>query len=164
MAMSERAATFDTRALLAAGMLIGAGMGGFVDGIVLHQILQWHNMISSRLPPSNLIDAKVNMFWDGLFHAAVWLMTAAGLGCLWRARAQMQTLFAGPIFMGGLLLGWGLFNTVEGAINHLWLGLHHVNETVLNPLPYDWAFQASGLLLMLAGAACVKRAKRAQRA
>ena len=27
-----------------AGILIGIGMGGFVDGIVLHQIAQWHNM------------------------------------------------------------------------------------------------------------------------
>jgi hypothetical protein len=28
------------------GLLYGLGLGGFVDGIVLHQILQWHHMVS----------------------------------------------------------------------------------------------------------------------
>jgi uncharacterized membrane protein len=68
--------------LISAGVLIGAGMGGFVDGIVLHQLLQWHNMLSARLPPDNLVGAKINMFWDGVFHAAVWVMTAIGLTLL----------------------------------------------------------------------------------
>jgi hypothetical protein len=45
--------------------------GGFVDGIVFHQVLQWHNMRSARLPPDNLLDTKIKMFWDGLFHAGV---------------------------------------------------------------------------------------------
>lgn len=27
----------------AAGILFGLGLGGFFDGIVLHQILQWHH-------------------------------------------------------------------------------------------------------------------------
>ena len=27
-------------------MLYGIGLGGFVDGIVLHQVLQWHHMVS----------------------------------------------------------------------------------------------------------------------
>jgi len=29
-----------------AGILLGIGLGGFVDGIVLHQILQWHHMLT----------------------------------------------------------------------------------------------------------------------
>jgi uncharacterized membrane protein len=37
-----------------AGILIGVGMGGFVDGIVLHQILQWHNMLSHVVPPHTM--------------------------------------------------------------------------------------------------------------
>jgi uncharacterized membrane protein len=27
----------------AAGIFLGLGLGGFFDGIVLHQILQWHH-------------------------------------------------------------------------------------------------------------------------
>jgi uncharacterized membrane protein len=29
-----------------AGLLHGLGLGGFIDGILLHQILQWHHMLS----------------------------------------------------------------------------------------------------------------------
>ena len=29
------------------GFLLGVGFGGFVDGIVLHQILQWHHMLTA---------------------------------------------------------------------------------------------------------------------
>jgi Predicted membrane protein (DUF2243) len=31
------------------GILLGVGLGGFVDGIVLHQILQWHHMLTIRI-------------------------------------------------------------------------------------------------------------------
>jgi uncharacterized membrane protein len=41
-------ATISRRILpLSPGVLIGFGVGGFVDGIVLHQILQWHHMLTS---------------------------------------------------------------------------------------------------------------------
>ena len=33
-----------------AGIVLGLGLGGFVDGIALHQIMQWHNMGSAVLP------------------------------------------------------------------------------------------------------------------
>ena len=26
--------------------LMGVGLGGFIDGILLHQILQWHHMLT----------------------------------------------------------------------------------------------------------------------
>ena len=52
-----------------AGILIGIGMGGFVDGIALHQIAQWHNMLSNVVPPHTMETMRVNMTWDGLFHA-----------------------------------------------------------------------------------------------
>ena len=38
---------------LSAGVLFGLGLGGFFDGIVLHQILQWHHMLTSAgYPPT----------------------------------------------------------------------------------------------------------------
>jgi uncharacterized membrane protein len=30
----------------APAFLLGIGLGGFVDGIVLHQVLQWHHMLT----------------------------------------------------------------------------------------------------------------------
>jgi len=35
------------RSITPAGIFLGVGFGGFVDGIVLHQILQWHHMFTS---------------------------------------------------------------------------------------------------------------------
>ncbi|MCK1539441.1 DUF2243 domain-containing protein, partial [Bradyrhizobium sp. 176] len=31
---------------ISAGVLLGLGLGGFFDGIVFHQLLQWHHMLS----------------------------------------------------------------------------------------------------------------------
>src|SRR6187551_1598945 len=50
--------------VISAGILIGAGLGGFLDGVLLHQILQWHNMLSSVRPPVDLVSMKYNMVWD----------------------------------------------------------------------------------------------------
>ena len=147
--------------LLAAGLLLGAGLGGFVDGIVFHQILQWHNMLSARLPPDNLVDAKVNMSWDGIFHAAVWLMTVLGVVLLFRAARRDDVPWSGVLLSGAALLGWGLFNLIEGVIDHQLLQLHHVMDGAANPWPADLAFLASGVLLIGAGLALVRRGGRA---
>src|SRR5215212_10407320 len=32
------------RRITGPGVVLGLGLGGFVDGIVLHQVLQWHHM------------------------------------------------------------------------------------------------------------------------
>jgi len=140
-----------TGPLLSAGVLLGAGLGGFVDGIVFHQILQWHNMLSGWLPPDNLVDAKINMFWDGIFHAAVWLMTVSGLVLLFRAGHRTDVLWSGRVLIGALLLGWGAFNVVEGLVNHHGLGMHHVMEYASPHWPADLAFLGFGLVLVLWG-------------
>lgn len=55
----------------AAGILLGLGLGGFFDGIVLHQILQWHHMATSAgYPADSLENLKLNTLLDGLFHAS----------------------------------------------------------------------------------------------
>lgn len=86
---------------------MGAGLGGFVDGIVLHQILQWHNMLSAQMPPDNLIAAKANMFWDGIFHAGVWVLTVLGLTMLFQAGKRRDVPWSGRTFSGALIIGWG---------------------------------------------------------
>lgn len=145
---------------ISAGVLMGAGLGGFVDGIVFHQILQWHNMLSARIPPDDLVNAKVNMFWDGLFHAAVWVMTVIGLAILWRAGGRRDVPWSGLTFFGSLVVGWGLFNLIEGVIDHLLLGIHHVNEYVADKLPYDLAFVASGVVFLLSGWALIRAGRK----
>lgn len=137
--------------LLAAGLLLGIGMGGFVDGIVFHQILQLHNMLSNHIPPNDLISAKVNMTWDGYFHAAVWVITAIGLYLLFQAGKRPDVPWSGTMLLGSQVAGWGLFNLVEGIIDHHILGLHHVMEYSTNKLLYDFLFLGSGLFFVLIG-------------
>jgi uncharacterized membrane protein len=130
--------------LIAAGVVLGAGLGGFADGIALHQILQWHNMLSARIPPNDLLGAKVNMYWDGVFHAAVWVMSLIGLGLLWRAGSRRDVPWSGRTFLGSLIAGWGLFNLIEGVIDHQLLGIHHVYEYTADKLPWDLGFLVVG--------------------
>ena len=37
--------------LLTAGVVIGIGLGGFIDGIALHQILQWTQSAVTAVQP-----------------------------------------------------------------------------------------------------------------
>lgn len=142
--------------LVAAGTCLGIGMGGFVDGILFHQILQWHNMLSAVRPPTTLVNAEINMFWDGLFHALTWTMTALGIALLWRATGRPDVLRSTRALVGALALGWGLFNLVEGVIDHHLLNIHHVVERP-GHLPYDLAFLTSGVLLIAGGGFAIAR-------
>ena len=138
------------RPLTSAGLLLGIGLGALLDGIVFHQILQLHGMLTARLPKTTLLNAEVNMFWDGVFHAFAWVATALGVFRLWRAGADRETTWSGPKLLGAMLMGWGGFNLVEGLVDHHVLGLHHVVER-LGLSAFDWMFLASGPLLLLAG-------------
>ncbi|HEU4708391.1 MAG TPA: DUF2243 domain-containing protein [Methylophilaceae bacterium] len=142
--------------LVTAGLFLGIGLGGFVDGILFHQILQIHNMLSARIPVADLVSAKINMTWDGYFHAGVWVMTLLGVWLLFRAGTQRNTIWSGKMLSGAMLFGWGLFNLVEGLIDHQILGIHHVMEYAINKFPYDLAFLISSLILMLAGWALIR--------
>ena len=137
-------------ALVRAGIFLGIGMGGFVDGILFHQLLQFHSMLTGRVPKTSIANLEINMFWDGMFHSLTWTMTAIGLFLLWKAVKRADTLLSGKALVGAIFLGWGLFNFVEGLIDHHLLNLHHVVER-LGVSVYDYAFLASGLIFGLIG-------------
>jgi uncharacterized membrane protein len=155
----------DSDGLTAPGLLLGVGLGGFADGIVLHQILQWHHLLTDyggydSFPRSSVGDLETNTLWDGLFHAATWLFVAAGLALLWRARSEGRAR-NGRRFVGLMLAGWGLFNLVEGVVDHHILTIHHVRDDVADPMMWDLAFLAFGALLVAAGAALSRAGERA---
>ena len=110
--------------------MYGLGLGGFVDGIVLHQILQWHHMVSDTEGNSmtSLAGLEVNTRADGFFHVATWLLV---LGASIVTLAQWRQGRLAPSWsfhFGGVLAGWGVFNVVEGLIDHQLLGAHHVRD------------------------------------
>ena len=126
------------------GILLGLGLGGFVDGIFLHQIAQWHNMGSAVLPPTTMAAMQQNMRWDGWFHVASLLLTLAGVYLLLRDVRAGLRLPSARAFTGQLVLGWGVFNLVEGAIDHHLLELHHVRDVPVHVPLYDWLFLGLG--------------------
>jgi uncharacterized membrane protein len=135
--------------------MLGLGLGGFIDGIVLHQILQWHHMLTdydghTSFPEPTVSSLEENTLWDGLFHATTWLFVAIGLVLMWQAlsagfRATWRSL------VGLLLAGWGMFNLVEGIVDHHILTIHHVRDDVDDPLWWDLGFLVFGALLVIVG-------------
>lgn len=144
------------RKATAAGILIGIGMGGFIDGIMLHQIFQWHSMVSNWVPPTTMEAMRFNMLWDGIFHAFVWTVTLIGILLLWNTAYHRGAIPSLQSFMGQLIFGWGLFNLVEGIIDHQILAIHYVRQ-VPNYTVYNLVFLAvGGVLFILIGWALMK--------
>lgn len=137
--------------LFTTAAILGIGIGGFIDGIVFHQILQWHEMLSNKLPPDSLINKTVNMFWDGIFHLFTLIITFIGILILWKLSSRRDIDHSGRLVAGGMLTGWGIFNIVEGFINHHWLMLHNVREISTNKEAWNYGFIGISLLLVLIG-------------
>src|SRR5918998_637070 len=112
-----------------AAVVLGLAFAGFFDGIVFHQILQWHHMLTGTgdHPATTVAGLETNTLADGLFHAATYVLFAVGLVLLRRAVRAGAALPA-RAFVGWLLIGAGAFNVVEGIVDHFLLGIHHVRE------------------------------------
>ncbi len=141
--------------------LLGVGLGGFVDGIVLHQILQWHHMISDTGEGSmtTIGGLENNTLADGLFHAFAWLVVLVAIYMALRKKRADATavLPSWGVLTGWLLVGWAAFNLVEGVVDHHLLTVHHVRDDVSDPLAWDLAFLGVSVVLLVIGLALVRR-------
>lgn len=99
------------------GMLLGVGLGGFVDGILLHQLLQWHHLLSSTntdnigvayYDPKTVSGLEMNTVWDGVFHTVCWLAVLLGLAVLYsRVTGNRRGVWTSRMLWGWILAGWG---------------------------------------------------------
>jgi uncharacterized membrane protein len=137
--------------LTTASMILGIGLGGFIDGIILHQILQWHEMLTNKVPNTTLDGKSINMFWDGIFHFFCLFVVLTGLFFLWKLFSRPDANKSGKLLIGGMILGWGLFNIVEGVIDHHLLRLHNVKETTSNPDFWNYGFIIVSLVMLIVG-------------
>lgn len=144
----DRAARQPTRA---SALLLGLGLGGFVDGIVIHQILQWHHMVSANEPVTTVPGLRANTLADGLFHLSTWIFVVAGMLLTIVAWRQGRLAPTWRFQIGLLLAGWGIFNLVEGLIDHQILNVHHVRDDLGAPLSWDIGFLVFGALLLAGG-------------
>ncbi|MEU2221611.1 DUF2243 domain-containing protein [Streptomyces sp. NPDC018347] len=142
------------------GILLGVGLGGFVDGILLHQLVQWHHMLTGTdhdrigvkyYDPDTVPGLRMNTVWDGVFHTVCWLAVLIGLAVLYaRVTSGRRRVWGSRVLWGYVLVGWGLFNLVEGVLDHHVLGIHHVRGGP-HQVWWDIAFLALGALLVAGG-------------
>jgi uncharacterized membrane protein len=153
--MSDKAALSETmrfsRRYTVAGCLLGLSMGGFFDGILLHQILQWHHLLSLVGNPA-VQDIRVQILADGLFHALMYLIAAAGLWLLWTSRGELAAAGGGRRLLGAGLIGFGLWHLLDAALFHWILRIHRVRVDTDHPLFWDllWFF-VFGVAFVIAG-------------
>jgi len=133
--------------LVLASALLGIGLGGFVDCIVFHQMLPLHDLLRAHMPDAVHLHGPLNLLWDGIFHATTWLATALGLGLLWELTGRAESKQPTGLFLGGIALGWGLFNCAEGL---RMFGLYDAVQSGPEVLG-DSIFLASGAPLLAVG-------------
>lgn len=135
--------------LVRAAFLIGFALSGFFDGILLHQVLQWHHLFS-LVPGQTWRDTHNQILMDGLFHVLMYGIAAAGLAMLWRARHQLGDGGSSCAIVGGALLGFGAWNLIDVVGFHWLLGIHRIRVGVPDPLAYDLGWLALFALPFLA--------------
>ena len=133
-----------TRSLLWTGIILGIGLVGALDEIILHQLLQWHNLYVHTTPSGRIIS-------DGLFHIVSSALLLLGALRLWTQRRRISQVGSARPLTAGVLLGMGGFNLYDGIVQHKLLQLHPVREGVANQLPYDLAFNGIAIGLLLVG-------------
>jgi uncharacterized membrane protein len=134
--------TQQDRRFLASGVLLGVALSGFFDGILLHQILQWHHLLS-LVPGPRYQDPRVQVVADGLFHAVMYGLAVLGLTLLWAGDRRRSDL----VLWRSVALGFGAWNLLDLVLFHWILEWHHVRLDTSAPLAWDLSW------LVLFGAA-----------
>ncbi|MFC6227718.1 DUF2243 domain-containing protein [Paenibacillus allorhizosphaerae] len=108
---------------------------------------QWHS--------TNMhTDRQHQIVSDGIFHLTVTAITFVASIVLWNSDPT-ETGNRNKLFASGLLSGAGLFNFLEGVINHHILQLHH-ERPGQNQFFFDLAYDITGILMILIGLALLK--------
>ena len=133
-----------------AGYALGFGLGGFFDGILLHQVLQWHHLLSGVEEARQ--DIRFLILSDGLFHALMYVVTGVGLWLLWRSRSQFPAAGADRRLFGNALIGFGVWHILDSVLSHWLLGIHRIRMDVDDPLFWDllW-FAVFGVVPLVLG-------------
>lgn len=146
-----------------AGIVLGVGLGAFVDGILFHQVLRWHHFVSDTAGnDTTTVDGlNANTLADGLFHAASWLVLVVGVVLMWRSSRDGRVP-TGRVLAGSLLVGAALFNIFDAIVAHWVLGLHHLHEGSYETLS-DVVYLIVSVLIGIGGLALARPAHTAHR-
>lgn len=129
------------------GILFGLGIVAFIDEVVFHQLLHWHHFYDKSTTDIGLVS-------DGLFHAFSFIATIGASFLL--ADLHRRHAFWLKRWVGGILLGAGVFQLYDGIIQHKWMGLHQIRYGV-DILPYDLVWNILAALMIIIGAILIYR-------
>lgn len=131
-------------------------MSGFFDGILLHQVLQWHHLLS-LVPGEPFGDPRVQVYADGMFHALMYGLMLVGLWFLWRGRGAIARPRVAKGIAVAFIAGFGAWNVADVALFHWVLHLHNIRLDVPDPLAWDIGWLAAFGITPLLGAALLRR-------
>jgi uncharacterized membrane protein len=134
--MADRSSVGHRRVLTRAGFVLGFAFGGFFDGILLHQVLQWHHLLS-LVDAEAVRDIRVQILADGLFHVLMYAIAAAGLWLLWRGRRGFEDPGTDMKVLAATVLGFSIWQFVDVVLFHWILQIHRIRVGVPHPLLYD---------------------------
>src|SRR5918998_6450529 len=88
-------------------LVFGVGLGALMDGFVLHQLLQWHHLWSSKTSMSTMEGLEHNTLADGIFHVTFLGVLVAGVVLLAGRRLDVRET------LGLVLVGYGTFHVID---------------------------------------------------
>jgi uncharacterized membrane protein len=142
-----------------AAVLLGIGLGGLLDTIVLQEVLQRHLMLSTLVPLTSMDAMRENLRWTGVGNAICWGFAAAGAVTAYRAARHRMPVPSYRLVLGSFLMGWGGFNLIEGLVTHEIVGAHHMVDGP-HRLLGDLLYLAIGGALLIAIGAWLVRPNR----
>lgn len=142
-----------SRRNLWSGFLFGIGFVAFFDEAVFHQLLHWHHFYDKSTTSAGLVS-------DGFFHAFSWFATVGGLFLFADLRRRNSLLL--KKWIGGVLLGAGIFQLYDGTVQHKLMRLHQIRY-VENVWMYDLVWNTTAVLIMVIGASLAVRTKKGKR-
>ncbi|MCI2255883.1 DUF2243 domain-containing protein [Domibacillus sp. PGB-M46] len=149
----DRRSSHFPRRNLWSGFLFGIGFVAFFDEAVFHQLLHWHHFYDKSTTSAGLVS-------DGFFHAFSWFATVGGLFLFADLRRRKGLLL--KKWIGGVLLGAGIFQLYDGTVQHKLMRLHQIRY-VENVWIYDLVWNTTAVLIMVIGAALAFRTKKGGR-
>lgn len=149
---ADAARAHDRRTVLS-GVLFGAGIAAsIIDLFVFHLGLQWHHFY-------DLSTTQVALAADGVFHAVGWFVTVWGLFLL--ADVRRRTEVSWSRWVGGVVVGVGGFQLLDGVLNHKILGIHQIRYGV-DLLVYDVVWIGTAVVALVGGLVVLRRARPAR--
>ena len=144
--------------LIWGAFLMGVALGGFFDGILLHQVLQWHHLLSGVAPTDTVADLRFQILADGAFHVLHYIAAILGLWLALSNNRALRSRIPSRKLLGWAAVGFGAWHWLDAVVAHWGLQLHRIRMDVQNPLFWDIGWlMLFGVLPLAAGFYLLRR-------